>query len=50
MPPVIHLLLLLLALLLSGISAVALTGPGFSWQRAISWALVCFFASMISWT
>jgi hypothetical protein len=49
MPPVLHLLLLLLAFLLSLVSAVWLSGPGFSWQRAISSALACFFASMITW-
>ncbi len=50
MPPVIHLLFILLAFLLSAISAIWLSGPGFTWQRAVSAALACFFASMISWT
>jgi len=48
MPPVLHLLLLVFALVFFGISAW-LSGPGFTWQRAISLGLTALVASMLVW-
>lgn len=44
----LHLVLLVLATLLFAIGA-ALSGPGFTWQRAVSIGLACLSASFISW-
>lgn len=48
MPPILHLILLVFALVF-GVVAVYLSGPGFTWQKALSLAFTSLVASMISW-
>lgn len=48
MPPVVHLLLLVFAFVF-GVVAVYLSGPGFTWQKALSLGFTALVASMISW-
>ena len=48
MPPVLHLVLLVLAFVLGAVATV-IAGPGFTWQRSLSAAFTALVASMISW-
>lgn len=40
-------LILLIAALIFGVIATWISGPGFTWQRAISAAFTCFIASLL---
>ena len=48
MPPIFHLLLLVFAVVF-GVVATYLSGPGFTWQKALSLAFTTLAASFISW-
>jgi len=48
MSPILHLVLLVFALVF-GVVAVALSGPGWNWQKALSCGFTALVASMISW-
>lgn len=47
MPPIVHLICLVFALVF-GIVAVYLSGPGFTWQKALSLAFTALVMSMIA--
>jgi hypothetical protein len=51
MPPVVHLILIVLSLVCFGLSAwqVNQPAPSPSWQRLVSFGLTALVASMISW-
>ena len=44
----VHLLLLLLSVVF-GIVATYLSGPGFTWQKALSLSVTFLAASLVSW-
>ena len=48
MPPIFHLLLLVFAIVF-GVVAVYLSGPGFTWQKALSLGFTALCASLVSW-